>query len=71
MVQSSGEAWILTSALKHLGRENGQSMDVVSVHTRLWEAANFCVAAPRSSSFLQLQGWWYGVCHTIRQDAEL
>lgn len=63
---------MLTSAFKYLGRENGQSMDVVPVHTRLWEAATFCCSSQKFQ-LLPAAGLvvWSLPHNLIRQDAEL
>lgn len=67
-----GEAWILTSAFKHMGGENGQSMDVVPVHTRPWESANFRCSS-KKFQILTAAGLVVGSLphNLIRQDAEL
>lgn len=58
--QSSVEAWILTSTLKHLG-EGSWSVHVCSPLTSGSENQPTSAAAPTSSSVLQLRGWWYRV----------
>lgn len=58
--RSSVEAWILTSALKHLG-EGNRSVHVCSPLTPGSENQPTSAAAPRSSSVSQLQGWGYRV----------